>query len=149
MTVPSESFIWEMNVVALTTPKDQVWSHKLLSRHIFRRISSLLVIRPCSHPKTRQKQYPKTSLGRSSPVPELLKQDMNDGGYIVWSNLSCFQKRAFLLVLLVLLMANELLAHYGKEERKLVGFIKHDNKPGRRKGKLFISSQRRPSAKKY
>lgn len=107
MTVPSESFILEMNVVALvntcTTPKDQVWSHKLLSRHIFRQISSLLVIRPCSHPKTRQKQYPKTSLGRSSPVSELLKQAMNDGVYIVWSILSCFQKRAFLLVLLVLL----------------------------------------------
>lgn len=99
-----------------------------------------LSLRPCSHPKIRQNLYPKTSLGWSSPVPELLKQAMNDGRYTVWGILSCFPVGAACF-------GPDLT--YEREERKLAGFINHYIKPGKRKGKLFLSSQRRFSVKKY
>jgi len=109
MTVPAEFFVLEINIETLVdickTNKHQVQSYKLLSRDVFGWNSSL---RPCSHPKMRQKQYPKTSLRWSSPVPDFLKQAMNDGTHTVWGILSCFQKGAFLLVLLALVQKSHI-----------------------------------------
>lgn len=76
-------------------------------------------------------------------MPELLKQVTNDVKYRVWGILSCFQKRAFSFPVDATCCGLDL-AYYEKEERKLVGFVNHDIKPGSRKGK---SSQRR--LKKY
>lgn len=70
---------------------------------------------------------------------------MSDGRYTVWVNLSCFQK-SFPLGAACF---DPDLAYCEKEERKLIGFINQDIHPGRSKRKLFISSQRRFSAKKY
>lgn len=96
----------------------------------------------------RQKQCHKTSLGWSSPVPERLKQVMSDVKYTAWGILSCFQKRAFSFPVGATCCGLDL-AYHEREERKSVGFLNHDIKPGRRKGKLFVSSQRRFSIKKY